>query len=349
MKRKFNSLISFSILFFLSLCFTSCLQANNTEDFAKRVDIYDHGINMQISTYQLPYGWKVDHRIVTATQDYTRFFKSYKFDFLGPKKEVIRNVAPVSFCPYLGESVDEVWHQTMVQQLQPFGKFSTGPLLKGYYGKSLFPELANYPGIKLIESHVSGYRNGRAFEGVCIGFLSYGDYASQLNALIILSPKGQLQNTMKTYLVIRQSKQENRQYTQYITRLNQQKIQYYLKNQKTIKDQRERHFNEWQERNREAVAAYSAANRSFNDYLKGNYSGGNSNRNGAYSTQDAFNDHVKGTTSFDDSYLGYRVAKQGNYNYWYTDGYGNYYGTNDPGFDPNTLNGSWRRAQPVRQ
>jgi|GEM_PF-2565703 len=344
-----NKSISLLTLFILNsfLAITLCHgtnSVNNIDD--KTFSIYDHGLNMKIATYNLPTGWRIDHRIITATNDYTRFFKSYKFDFHGNKKEVIRNFEPVKFCPAIGESLPKTWHRTMVQQLEPFGKFAGGELTQTSWGRYIFPQFENVPGLQLVESFVTGYRNGQAFEGVCIGFLAYGEYASLFNGVIILSPKGQLQATADKYIRMNNSKRDNPQYTRKIQQLNQQKNNQYVNYAQQIMRSRKQQFDAWQRAHKSAVDAYSSSNAAFNKYLKGGSSGSSSN--GPYTPQDGFNDSVQGVTSFDDAYLGYRVKKNGFYDYWYTDGFGNYHGTNDPGFDPSTLGSNWKRAYPVQ-
>lgn len=330
-------------LFFLS--FYTSIGAHPS--YAQSVSIYDQGLNMKISTYTLPQAWQVDHRIVTTTSDYTRFFSFYKFDFLGSGGEVIRNFAPVKFSPYLGESVEKIWHRTIVQQIEPFGRFEGGQLTQSYYGKYLFPQLANYPGIQLVESNISGYRNGKAFEGVCIGFLAYGNYASQLTGIIIISAKGKLNATLEKYRQINQSKRENTAYTHRINQINQQKNQQYVNYSQRIMSNRQAQFDSWQKSHQAAVNAYSQSSAAFRAHLRGSSATSSASSNGPFSTQDARNNHIQGVTSFDDAYLGYRVKKSGEFDYWYTDGYGSYHGTNDAGFDPATLGSNWHRAYPV--
>jgi hypothetical protein len=337
------------LILFIMLLSTSLLTLHLFSSFksdethaADTVNIYDKGVNMKISSYTLPQGWKVDHQIATAINDPKRFFSTYKFDFLSSKGEVARNFAPIKFSPAFGQPLEKFWPQTMSQLLQPFGRFSSGQVSQAYYGTYLFPEAANIQGLQMIESYVSGTRNGKAFEGVCIGFLAYGQYTSQITGVIIVGPKGQFNATFETFQRIHRSKRENPQYKQRVNQINQRKIQ---SHQKVMRD-RQAAFNRRQASYQELANAYSRDNAAFNEYLKGSSSSSSSSY-GSYSTQDAYNDNIQSVTSFNDSYFGHRIKQNGHYDYWYTDGFGNYHGTNDAGFDPNSLQGNWSRAYPV--
>lgn len=66
-----------------------------------------------------------------------------------------------------------------------------------------------------------------------------------------------------------------------------------------------------------------------------------------YDGHDAFIDAIHDSTSFQDPYSGQQITQDGDYDYWYQDNLGNYYGTDDPGFDPHSLQGNWERIEPL--
>lgn len=304
----------------------------------RKVSIYDEGAKMNTGTYTLPAGWQADYKIATDLQNFSQFFHYYKFDFVGPKKEVVRNVAPVEG----GASIQQVLPATMQQQLSPLGQFQTGNWQPSQYATYLFPQLSGNSGIQAIECPVSGYRSGQAFEGLCIALVSNVGNSSSFTAVIILAPQHRLQQTVQTARQIFSSKQENPQYT----RLLQQKRQRYVSQSQQMMNQRQQQFDQFQQNMRDLSDARSRNNASFNAYLRGGQgSGGTSNGN--YSNNDKFNDYLKETTSFDDGYYGHQISVQGVYDHWYTDGYGHYYGTNDPSFDPASLNGYWKKVTPL--
>jgi len=75
----------------------------------------------------------------------------------------------------------------------------------------------------------------------------------------------------------------------------------------------------------------------------GNNTSGNVDYSGHYKTIDSINE----TTSFFDESTGSRVTQDGQYDYWATDGQGNYVGSDDPNFDPNALEGNWQAVVPL--
>jgi len=68
---------------------------------------------------------------------------------------------------------------------------------------------------------------------------------------------------------------------------------------------------------------------------------------GDYDSHDSFIDGIHNSTSFQDPYSGHQITRDGVYDYWYQDNLGNYYGTDDPDFDPNSIQGNWQRIEPL--
>lgn len=310
----------------------------------RQVSVSDEGARMQIATYTLPYGWKVDHKIAIDQQNFSRFFHYYKFDFHGPNQEVIRNVAPVQYSPLTGSSRDQALMTTLSQQMGALGNFRWGQWTAGQSAYYLFPQLAYVKGLQVYEIPLSGTRNGKAFQGVFIAMISDGGYGGSFNGLIVLSPQNRLQQTLGSARQIFASKRENSRYSQ----LFQAKRQRMQTAHQQEMARRQGEYDAHQKQMQGLYDARSRDNHAFNDYIKSRGQGNGGNANGPYTSQDGFNDHLKGTTSFDDTYFGHRISVQGNYQYWYTDGFGHYHGTNDAGFDPNSLQGHWYCTNPVR-
>jgi len=78
-----------------------------------------------------------------------------------------------------------------------------------------------------------------------------------------------------------------------------------------------------------------------------NDNAGSAGSNG-YSGQDAYIDSIHERNTFYDPDSGQNVSRDGQYEQNYTDGLGNYYGTNDPSFNPNSLQGDWQATEPLR-
>lgn len=68
----------------------------------------------------------------------------------------------------------------------------------------------------------------------------------------------------------------------------------------------------------------------------------------SYSGNTAVLDAITGQTSFNDPYTGHQIKQSGHYDYWYTNEFGEYHGTNDPSFQPGAhYDGNWRSIQPA--
>lgn len=66
-----------------------------------------------------------------------------------------------------------------------------------------------------------------------------------------------------------------------------------------------------------------------------------------YTGHDAYIDGIHERSSFQDPYSGQQVSQDGQYDNWYNNGLGDYYGTDDPSFDPNSMDGNWQRIEPL--
>lgn len=98
-------------------------------------------------------------------------------------------------------------------------------------------------------------------------------------------------------------------------------------------------FDATQKAHRETQAAYQASNDSWYDRNLGAGS--------EYNSTSAFNDAMTGHSTFNDSYSGHQTRQEGHYNYWYSNGLGEYYGTDDANFNPASLQGDWQSVQPL--
>lgn len=69
----------------------------------------------------------------------------------------------------------------------------------------------------------------------------------------------------------------------------------------------------------------------------------------SYSGNAAVGDAITGYTSFNDPCTGHQIKKEGHYDYWYTNEFGEYHGTNDPNFQPGQhYSGDWKPIQPLK-
>lgn len=98
-------------------------------------------------------------------------------------------------------------------------------------------------------------------------------------------------------------------------------------------------FDATQKAHRETQAAYQASNDSWYDRNLGAGS--------EYNSTSSFNDAMTGHSTFNDAYSGHQTRQEGHYDYWYSNGLGEYYGTDDANFNPASLQGDWQSVQPL--
>jgi hypothetical protein len=67
-----------------------------------------------------------------------------------------------------------------------------------------------------------------------------------------------------------------------------------------------------------------------------------------YGSHNAFVDQIYERQSFNDPWTNNKVALDGQYDYNYTNGLGDYYRTNDPNFKPSSLQGEWNKIDPLQ-
>ncbi len=85
---------------------------------------------------------------------------------------------------------------------------------------------------------------------------------------------------------------------------------------------------------------------SFNNYMNNLQNSGSYSHVSDYNSQDAFVDQIHERSTFNDPWSGQEKHLEGQYDYNYTNGLGEYYRTNDPNFNHHSLQGDWRPIQP---
>ena len=76
---------------------------------------------------------------------------------------------------------------------------------------------------------------------------------------------------------------------------------------------------------------YDASDRQHRQWMNDFRSSGSSAYAGSdYTGHEAFIDGIHERSTFDDPYSGQQVQHEGQYDHWYTNGLGDYYGTDDP-------------------
>ncbi|MDR4503601.1 MAG: hypothetical protein MRK01_02265 [Candidatus Scalindua sp.] len=308
---------------------------------SQRVEIYDHGLQVPVNSFELPPGWHVNQHIATDLNDVWRMYSSYVLDLFGPNGEIITNLFPVAVYPSQGQNWEQVWLQLFHERVGHLGTFQFSPTIQSPLAQTLFPK-ASQAGIRVLEKNISGTLQGRQVEGKLFTLMADTGYSLIMYPSAFLCPKGLLSQTIETMRQIDVSQIQNPQYQVRSRQLMAERYQQHQILMRSSQNWFESHMASM----RQASRMQSQSNQEFSAYLK---SGGSTSAhdNNTFTPNDQFTEYLRDNTTFDDPYSGHRISQPGQYEYWYTDRLGNYHGTNDPNFDPNSLVGNWYGITPL--
>ncbi|PIE43777.1 MAG: hypothetical protein CSA50_04030 [Gammaproteobacteria bacterium] len=329
---------------------------------AKQVTIVDRGLNMPVYRYTLPEGWEVvqDMAVDPNTAQYMR----YKLEVYGPNGEILVSCMAVPYGPYspMSVSFDQAWKQSAYQGLQQkvantsLGKLSPqGVLISKMQNSPMFmqkfrqrKQAWGIEKIQPLEVDVRANRNGVNYEGKLIVWHLPNPMMQQagvVSAEAILAPAGRLAETLDSYLRIVERIQDNPGYVQRVKQLNQQVLARNMAAHRQRMDAQKQMFDAHQNRMRQQSAA---RDQNFQQWMNDFRNDGSSPSSvGSYTSQDSFVDSIHERQTFYDPDSGFNTSRDGQYDYNYTDGMGNFYGTDNPSFDPNSLQGDWQQTQPL--
>jgi hypothetical protein len=357
------------------------MESTMDQNPGKRVAVIDQSLNMPMGTVHVPQGWTLQQDIASNTQG--GGYLKYLLALESPSGEafiILPSLVNYSVMqdPYSGQVFGSSFEQTLFQlaqyQLQNrIDQFSLGEMRpvagaeKGeVYQRTLLNQQRSIdqqnqmsvsygmpPSLQvdmgLFQIEIQGIKNGKAVTGVLnvfkSGTMDHNPQQPSSNGFIFGSI---VLSTHRSYEELAGIKEDimklqinpdwDRQKAQIIDRLTQRSSQNHQFNMAS----RERQFQQHQNTIKQTQDVYDQQNQAWMDRNFG------PNGSSSYSSHDAFIDGViTGNTTFNDPYTGHQIKKEGHYDYWYTNESGEYKGTNDPSFDPNSLQGNWNAISPV--
>ena len=302
--------------------------------------IIDQTSMLPVTTITLPSGWQIVELYRQDNQNPFNLFHFYQRDYFGPGGEVVTYLFPFSVYPFLNENSDEIWAGKFHAKLAGLGSFDLGPSYVSDKRSDLLP--VDIPdSILFLERRFTGKLvDGQRVEGRTFSMAVTGPFNSIYAAYIVMSPAGQWQSTFNTFADILRSGIEHPEFLQHAQQVG-------LRKMRAMQSQianRQRAHNEHMKSMRQLNEYQSIANKDFSTRMLQRSS---SLTESVYGSTEAFNDYMKGTTSFNDPYTGYQISQQGHFERWYTDNYGNFIGTNDPDFNASSMNGFWQKIEPL--
>lgn len=314
----------------------------------RQVVMVDEGLRMGMYRETIPAGWQVFQKIQSNMQE--GGFRYYLRDLYGPNGEIIRDLGNAVYNHYFGLTMDMVLTQaamSVVEQPQ-FQQARPSRMLE-----QCEEVRRNRQGLQAgqtwetWEMPFRGTRDGQPYQGML--YLQHMPYpqlgqAGFLEIELVASPLAQVEEALRVTEQVLRSREANPEYLARRQQFNREMSQRnYAQHQNRMAQLRANH-NAHQARMRDIYAASDAQHQQFMTQLR---SSGGSNSSD-YSSHDALIDQIHERSTFNDPYSGQETHREGQYDHWYTDGMGEYYGTDDPSFDPNSLPGNWERIEPQR-
>ncbi len=308
----------------------------------QQITIFDRGVQMEMARVTIPASWNLQYDIYTNPQ--TGTFDRYISEYSGPEGESIRTFGSELFGDMYGQSFDQALRRALQNTLRgEIQNLTTGSLQRSesLLRSKSYNELvqAGFPADPL-EIEIKGSRNGRPVHGLFqivksdFPSMGFGGQNGMIMTQLILAPENRLDRTMETYSAIELSYERNPQFTQRVQQISQA---YQQQSQQNHQQRMAAQRNQFAEQNRQ-----------WSENFFGTWNTGSTSAGSGYSSNDQFLDAITGYSTFDDPHTGFQRRVEGHYQYNFTDGMGNYYGTNAPTFDHRSLQGNWQPINPLR-
>ncbi len=332
-----------------------------------KVVIYDKGLQMPISTVTLPEGWKVNQDI--AFDPNTARPVRFKLEYSGPNGELSRIFKEMKqYGATTGKRFEQAYREAIPNMIgNELTQVSVGNIKPSPEAEALpqFQKTArklSQQGMRMnaLEIEISGQRNGQPYKGV-LGFMratqmtAMGEVGMVMPFNIFLAPTNHFENALAASREIGKNTVSNPAYEQRMEQINQRAMQQIQADGQRRMQQasaahrqrmanRQASFNAHQQNMQSMSQAQDA---SYNSYMNNLRNSGSYNSSGSdYSSHNAFIDQMHERSTFNDPYSGQEMHLDGQYDYNYTNGLGDYYRTDDPSFDPNSLQGDYQQIEP---
>ena len=337
-----------------------------TTDGYKKVEIYDKGLQMLISTITIPEDWQVVQDI--AYDPNTGRPVRHQLEMRCPHGGLSRGFANMyKFGAMTGKSFEQAYREAIQTALQgTIQNPSVGQMVADRETENLprYQKMAQRLAtqgqrVNAYKVAINGQRNGSAYTGE-IGISIFkqatamGEFGIVQLSGIGIAPSEHYEETKAIGERIAQTTTYNPAYEQRMEQINQRvRQQMAIANQQRSQQAATAHQQRMAQRN----AAFNAhqqrmgqmsqmQDQSFNNYMEGLRNSSSYNSGTDYNSQDAFIDQIHERSTFNDPWSGQEQHMDGQYDYNYTNGLGDYYRTNDPSFDPNSLQGNWQQIEP---
>lgn len=357
---KYFSIIALALAFITTGCegsdFTQTTMASGFSGRPQKITMYDQTHGLAMGSFLLPADWQFHHEVASKTNEagFHRYFKEAK----GPNGETISNLPITMYAAMMGTTFEGTLDQAIGQTLSRyvrnprFGRISQSQEAMSTKGFRKASERA--PGLQAFELPFEAQGNGQAVQGIVYIFrMDQGQYGMFFGDVVMASPSD-LSKAKETLFMTSNSYEENPEYVR-LQEQTQARIAHSQRQMAAARSQqsaqahqqrmamRQQAFNAHQSR---MQANSQMMDQSHNSFMNSLNTPSTYNSGSGYTSHDAYIDAIHERQTFNDPYSGQEVHKDGVYDYNYTNGLGDYYRTNDPSFNPNSLQGNWQQINP---
>jgi len=335
-------------------------------DGYKKVKIYDKGLQMLISTVTVPEDWQVVQDI--AYDPNTGRPMKHHLEMICPHGGLSRGFAKMfQFGATTGKSFEQAYREAIQTALQgTLQNPSVGQLVADRetesfprYQKMVQRLAAQGQQVNAYKVAVNGQHKGSAYKGeIGISIFKQATAMGEFGILqlsgIGIAPNEHYEEVKAIGKRIAQTTAYNPAYDQRMEQIHQRVSQQMAINNRNRSQQAAAAHQQRMARNQAAFDAHQQRmgqmsqmqDQSFNNYMESQRNSGSYNSGTGYSSNDAFIDQIHERSTFNDPWSGQERHMDGQYDYNYTNGLGDYHRTNDPSFDPNSLQGDWQQIEP---
>lgn len=339
----------------------------------KRFQVMDQSLNIPMLSIMVPSGWTL-HQDIASNPNGSGYLK-FLLAMESPEGEVhgflplmMNYNASIIYGQQSGMYFDELVTYLMHYCSRPFlekftleRKESDKESLASDEGKQYREFAQNYTNMiiqagiyasmdfDIIKMDFSAFRNNVPYKGmikaVKIGVIDQNPYLTSKYGVIFggytLAPANFFSHAEKREFEM--DMQVNPEWTTKRSNIIDMETQRMSQDHQARMAQQRQLFNAHQQNMASMRQTFDQQNQAW--YERNYGSGGSS----AYSGNTSVTDAITGYTSFSDPYSGHQIKKEGHYNYWYTNEFGEYHGTDDPNFKPgNHYSGNWKPIQPLK-
>lgn len=332
----------------------------------EKVVIYDKGLQMPISTMYIPEGWKLVQDI--AFDPNTARPINFKLDLYGPNGEIGNGY--MQMFPF-GWNQNKNWEQAFQEATRyalgnHLERVSVGQVRRSEklmqsedFQKTSSTLRAQNGMADALEVEVNGQRNGQAYKGLITFIKGIQNHAMGQSGFLIptgifMSPAEHFEASQAVIESIDKKTIKNPEHEQLLAQINQRAIQQIEMNGRRRSEIAAAQHNQRMQQRWDAFNNSQQNIANMNNIRDANHANyiNNLRSSGSmygseYNGQDAFIDQIHERSTFNDPWSGQERHMDGQYDYNYTNGLGDYYRTNDPSFDPNSLPGDYQQIDPL--